>query len=207
MLCHQCEKPIHGPYLSDHGQHFHTGKCWAKHCQEIILFPFVQDPFLRLRIFRRRFAGWWGSTKPESIATLIWVILIIFLVLMIDLCAETPITQTVSPKVTAVNPYQDTEFRVIVKIPEHPDNRLLSLGADCGGNAYSSHHEVDRVMWERFYKMRVRGDCIFQACLHRVTNGKVKTFCDPVVVKTGGNNASQSRMDKALPVLRQVLVR
>lgn len=104
------------------------------------------------------------------------------LVLTLPVKCETPIKLNVLPKVALANPYKATTFRIVVRVEPHPDNRILSLSADCGGNAYSSQHEVDQITYTRFYEMKVVRDCSFVACVNRITNGKVVRFCDPQVV-------------------------
>jgi hypothetical protein len=88
------------------------------------------------------------------------------------------------PKVALINPHKAQGFRVIIRIAEHDDNRILSYGADCGGNAYASQQEVDARVFTKFYELRVVRDCQFQVCVHRVEKGKVKMYCDYYTAKT-----------------------
>lgn len=34
LYCNQCLLPIRDSFLSDHGLHFHPGRCWEAHCLE-----------------------------------------------------------------------------------------------------------------------------------------------------------------------------
>lgn len=120
----------------------------------------------------------------SNVSRLMFWFLLLAGILTASAIAKGEITLDVAPKVALPDPYKSQTFRVRVRVAEHPDNRVLSLSADCGSNAYSSQHDVDQVTYTRYYEMRVRGDCTFQACVFRNTNGKVVRFCAPVVVKT-----------------------
>lgn len=91
-----------------------------------------------------------------------------------------PISIDVVPKVATVYPYTQTTFRVNVKIPRHKDNRLWSYTASCGSEIKSSEYELNvnsQITTTWYEEFTVAEDCIFQACLHRQVEGKVKNFC------------------------------
>ena len=98
------------------------------------------------------------------------------------------ITLDIAPRAVVANPYKRTTFRVILRIFEHPDNRLWSYSATCGVEIRSSIRSVDRITNEWFEELTVVEPCYFQACVHRNVDGKVKNFCahQEVLVPEGG---------------------
>jgi hypothetical protein len=110
---------------------------------------------------------------------------------------DAPITLTVTPKVAIQNPYKDTTFRMLIRIPEHKDNRRMAYAADCGGNVITTQREYFAVHTEVFPNMRVVADCIFQACVYRLEGKenekpKVRRYCDTHIIETGGRDGKAS---------------
>lgn len=105
---------------------------------------------------------------------------------MLAISATTPAIQLdVYPRVAVVNPYKTSTFRVMIRIPEHKDNRLYSYSADCGGEVKSGQREIRAITEMWFEELHVKSDCYFLACLHRIVEGKVKNFCEHVEISTG----------------------
>ena len=86
------------------------------------------------------------------------------------------ITISVSPGYAIASPFKSQTFRVLVRIQEHPDNRIMSFGADCGSNSYASQQDVEGIVYVKYYVMYVEGNCLFTATLHRMEKGKVKNY-------------------------------
>lgn len=95
-----------------------------------------------------------------------------------------PITILVKPKVATTDNYKHQTFHVQIVVPRHKDNKLLSYSASCGSEIRTSEYNVDKVAWDWLEEFTVTENCIFQACLHRAVEGKVKNYCDYVEVST-----------------------
>lgn len=96
------------------------------------------------------------------------------------------ISINVSPHVVLINPYKRVTFVVIFRITEHPDNRVWSYAATCGAEEVLSQRPVTAISTTRYEELTVLADCFFQACVHRVVEGKVKNFCAKKEVPTTG---------------------
>jgi hypothetical protein len=93
------------------------------------------------------------------------------------------ITIDVNPKFALSNTMKAQTFRVLIRLQENPDNRVLSYSADCGANAYSTQVEADGIVYTKFFEMRVVRDCVFVASIHRIEKGKAKTYTTSFIAK------------------------
>lgn len=110
----------------------------------------------------------------------------VFIIVMAEVVRGQEISIDVAPKMVLVNPYKSVTFRVLIRIPENPDNRRYSYSATCGSEVKMSQSDVDQKVYTKFEELVVLEDCVFLTCVHRVVSGKPKTYCDKQVVKTGG---------------------
>lgn len=97
-----------------------------------------------------------------------------------NLFGEQSITIEVVPKVVTTYPYNPQTFRVRVHILRNKDNRLWSYSGSCGSEIKSSDHDLDvksPLVYEWYEEFTVTDDCIFQACLHRLVEKKIKNVC------------------------------
>ena len=117
----------------------------------------------------------------------VWIAVFFYIFYTAPTEGNSDISLTVVPKIVLKDPYRRQTFRLLIRIPEHPDNRRMSWGADCGANASASQRDVEGVLTTVYLEMRVTEDCIFYACVHRVVKDKVKNICVTEIVKVGGD--------------------
>lgn len=119
----------------------------------------------------------------------LWLACLVLVLAQLGLCVRVagadkpskPISIDVVPKVAMTSYNVTSTFRVKVTIPRQKDNRLWSYSASCGSEIKSSDHELNlnsAITTTWYEEFTVTEDCIFQACLHRIVEGKVKNFCD-----------------------------
>lgn len=142
--------------------------------------------------------------RIEVLAVMRTFLITLFFLLMMFLAAlfaQEPITLTITPRVAMENPYKLQTFRMLIRIPDHPDNRRMSYGADCGSNVITAQRPEYARMTEKFLEMRVISDCVFQACVHRLVEGRIKPHCvtERVEVKDEGSNRDYSQVSEVPP--------
>lgn len=93
------------------------------------------------------------------------------------------ITLDILPRIVLTNPYKRAHFTALIRIEEHPDNRLYSFAGDCGGDAVSWTREIDFVAKTFDVELVVVDECLFVACVHRLEKGKIKPYCTTVRIE------------------------
>lgn len=120
--------------------------------------------------------------------TLVALVLSTLLIFTRAQAEPAPIKASIYPMVALKNPYQRTTFRLRWMIEPHKDNRRFSIAFTCGAEVHSAQREINEKSartTDRFAEVTVLDDCSFVACVVRVTDGKVKTFCDQAIVLVG----------------------
>lgn len=109
------------------------------------------------------------------------------------------ITLSIYPKVAVASSQKRATIRVEWRIPRHPDNRRWAFGYQSdNGEASSSQASMNGENEQAVFPVCTRenprpcfrevlpGTYWFTACVYRVTDGKLLTFCDRFTLEVGG---------------------
>lgn len=112
---------------------------------------------------------------------------------------QQPITLNIYPKVALATSQKRTTIRVEWRIPRHADNRRWAFSYEAsngdggssessmdGENSYAVYPVCTRQNERPCYREVAPGTYHFVACVYRVTEGKVLTFCDRYTLEVGG---------------------
>lgn len=119
----------------------------------------------------------------------LWVIILLMMSFAL-LFSKDEVRITVSPRTFICIPQRNLQVIVRVRIEPHPDNRLLTLvWASDYGTSGKGFYELDGEKSFRTLTRFVEINCttyLFEACLHRIVNGKPVRFCDKQFLEPGG---------------------